>query len=344
MRVAVFGATGQVGSLMRKLLEERSFPVSSVRFFASSASAGTKIPFSGEEVVVEDAWEADFSGIDLALMSVGADAALKLAPRLVDAGAIVVDNSRAFRMEPDVPLVVAGVNDEDLSSLPRGIVANPNCTTMVAMPVVKPLHSRYSLREMWAASYQAASGAGREGLRELAEQASYFADKVGLLAFEGWRQDVPPARAFPSQVAFNVIPLAGSLTPGTGETSEEAKLREESRKILRHPGLRVWATCVRVGVPTGHSLALWLVFEQPADAGEVAGILAQSPGVELVDLPTPLRAAGRDEVLVGRVRVDPEDPKRVGLFVSGDNLRKGAALNAVQIAEALVARGLLRAA
>jgi len=338
MRVGVFGATGQVGAVMRSILAERSFPTDGVRFFASRRSAGRTLMWDGEdsEIVVEDATSADFAGIDIALFSCGAKASLELAPRVAAAGAIVIDNSSAWRMDPDVPLVVPEVNREALDSIPKGIVANPNCTTMVAMPVLKPLHERAGLRRVVVSTYQAVSGAGLAGTAELDEQVRKAADVAAALAHDGAAVELPAPVKFPAPIAFNVIPLAGRLLDdGTGETDEEQKWRNESRKILGLPNLLVSCTCVRVPVFTGHSLSLNLEFERPLAPEEALAILGRAPGVQLSDVPTPLGATGGDVSLVGRLRPDRTVAHGLSLFVVGDNLRKGAALNAVQIAEVL---------
>ena len=335
MRVGVFGATGQVGTVMRSILAERSFPADGVRFFASARSAGRTLEWDGD-VVVEDVVGADFTGIDIALFSCGAKASLELAPRVAAAGAIVIDNSSAWRMDPDVPLVVPEVNREALDSIPKGIVANPNCTTMVAMPVQKPLDTRAGLRRVVASTYQAVSGAGLAGTSELDEQVRKVADGAAALAHDGNAFEMPAPVKFAAPIAFNVIPLAGqSVDDGSGETNEEQKFRNESQKILGLPDLLVSCTCVRVPVFTGHSLALNLEFERPLSPEEALAALDGAPGVELCDIPTPLGATGRDASLVGRVRRDTTVPYGLSLFVVGDNLRKGAALNAVQIAEVL---------
>ena len=335
MKVAVFGATGQVGAVMRSILAERSFPADGVRFFASARSAGRTLEWDGD-VVVEDVVGADFTGIDIALFSCGAKASLELAPRVAAAGAIVIDNSSAWRMDPEVPLVVPEVNREALGSIPKGIVANPNCTTMVAMPVLKPLDVRAGLRRVVASTYQAVSGAGLAGTSELDEQVRKVADGAAALAHDGNAVELPAPVKFPAPIAFNVIPLAGqSVDDGSGETNEEQKFRNESQKILGLPDLLVSCTCVRVPVFTGHSLALNLEFERPISPEEALAALDGAPGVELCDIPTPLGATGRDLSLVGRLRRDATVPYGLSLFVVGDNLRKGAALNAVQIAEVL---------
>ncbi|MGO9148247.1 MAG: aspartate-semialdehyde dehydrogenase [Acidimicrobiales bacterium] len=336
MRVGVFGATGQVGAVMRSILAERRFPAESVRFFASARSAGRTLRWDGDDVVVEDVVGADFTGMDIALFSCGAKTSLDLAPRVAGAGAIVIDNSSAWRMDPEVPLVVPEVNREALDSIPKGIVANPNCTTMVAVPVLKPLDKLAGLRRIVASTYQAVSGAGLAGTSELDEQVRKVADGAAALAHDGNAVDLPAPVKFPAPIAFNVIPLAGqSVDDGSGETSEEQKFRDESRKILGLPGLLVSCTCVRVPVFTGHSLALNLEFERPLSPEEALAALGGAAGVELCDIPTPLGATGGDVSLVGRVRRDTTVPHGLSLFVVGDNLRKGAALNAVQIAEVL---------
>ena len=326
---------------MRSILEERSFPVDELRLFASARSAGRRLPFRGEQVVVEDAATADPSGIDVALFSSGATASRELAPKFVAAGAIVIDNSSAWRMDPDVPLVVPEVNAGALTSIGKGIVANPNCTTMVAMPVLKPLHDKSGLSGMVVSTYQAVSGAGLAGVAELAEQLDKSAGVAAGLTFDGSAIEFPPASKFPGTIAHNVLSIAGSpVNDGSGETNEEQKFRDESRKILDIPNLRVTCTCVRVPVFTGHSMAIVAEFARPLPPERATELLAAAPGVELSDMPTPLRAAGIDPSLVGRIRGTDEGPTTLALFLSGDNLRKGAALNAVQIAESLVSLGL----
>ena len=307
-----------------------------MRYFASARSAGRTLLWDGGEVVVEDVVGADFTGMDIALFSCGAATSLDLAPRVAAAGAIVIDNSSAWRMDPEVPLVVPEVNREALDSIPKGIVANPNCTTMVAMPVLKPLDERAGLRRVVASTYQAVSGAGLAGTSELDEQVRKVADGAAALAHDGKAVDLPAPVKFPAPIAFNVIPLAGHMVDdGSGETSEEQKFRDESRKILGLPDLLVSCTCVRVPVFTGHSLALNLEFERALSPEEALAALDGAAGVELCDIPTPLGATGGDVSLVGRVRQDATVPYGLSLFVVGDNLRKGAALNAVQIAEVL---------
>ncbi len=335
-RVGIFGATGQVGQVMRSILMEREFPVDEMRFFGSSRSAGTTLDWGGTAVVVEDAAEADLSGLDVALCSTGAAASRELAPRIAASGAIVIDNTSAWRMDPDVPLVVAEVNPGALSSIPKGVVANPNCTTMAAMPVLKPLHDAAGLRRLVVATYQAVSGAGRAGVSELAEQLAKTVDRAAELTFDGTAVDFPDPVKFAAPIAHDVVPLAGKLVDdGSLETDEEQKYRNESRKILGIPDLSVTCTCVRVPVFTGHSAAIVAELSREMAPEEAAGVLAHAPGVVLADLPTPLLAAGRDPSYVGRIR--RADGGGLALFVVADNLRKGAALNAVQIAELLVA-------
>ncbi|QIS01233.1 aspartate-semialdehyde dehydrogenase [Nocardia brasiliensis] len=339
IRVGVVGATGQVGAVMRKLLEERNFPADEVRFFASSRSAGKTLPWRGGEIVVEDTELADPTGLDIALFSAGATMSRVQAPRFAAAGVTVIDNSSAFRKDPDVPLVVSEVNPEQTRNLAKGIIANPNCTTMAAMPVLKPLHDIAGLRRLIVSSYQAVSGSGLAGVEELATQARAVIDGAEQLTHDGSALDFPAPNKYVAPIAFNVLPLAGSLVDdGSGETDEDQKLRNESRKILGLPDLLVSGTCVRVPVFTGHSLSVNAEFDQPLSVQQAKDILAKAPGVKLVDVPTPLQAAGADDSLVGRIRQDPgvPDGRGLALFISGDNLRKGAALNTIQIAEVLL--------
>jgi aspartate-semialdehyde dehydrogenase len=344
MRIGIFGATGQVGGVMRRVLEERSFPIDELRYFASARSAGRTLPgvagLTGD-VVVEDAETADYAGLDLALFSAGKTASLALAPRVAAAGATVIDNSSAWRMHPDVPLVVAGVNDHHLESIPKGIVANPNCTTMAFMPALKPLDREAGLRRIIVSTYQAVSGAGLAGAAELDEQVQKVGGRAAELTFDGSAVDFPEPVNFAAPIAFNVIPLAGSIQDdGSLETDEEQKLRNESRKILDLPELAVSGTCVRVPVFTGHSMTINAEFERAITPERAVEVLTGAPGVVLVPVPTPLMAAGADPCFVGRIRRDStvDGGRGLALFVSNDNLRKGAALNAVQIAEALLAR------
>jgi len=337
MNVGIVGATGLVGGIMRTLLAERDFPVSQLRLFASARSAGRTLPWAGGEVTVEDAATADFSGLDLALFAAGATLSRELAPRVAAAGVTVVDNSSGWRHDPDVPLVVAEVNPEALASIPKGIVANPNCTTMVAMPVLKPLHDEAGLRRIVVSTYQSVSGGGLRGVSELEKQVIDVAPRSAQLAFDGRAVPFPAPEVYAAPIAFNVIPLAGKLVDD--ETDEEHKFRHESRKILGIPTLAVSCTCVRVPVYTGHCVSLNVEFERPISPERATELLASAPGVQLADIPNPLAAAGTDPSHVGRIRRDDGAAYGLALFVSGDNLRKGAALNAVQVAEALVARG-----
>jgi aspartate-semialdehyde dehydrogenase len=322
---------------MRTVLSERRFPVSELRLFASARSAGRRLSWDGAEVEVEDASVADYDGLDVVLFSAGAVTSRALAPRVAAAGAVVIDNSSAWRTDPDVPLVVAEVNAADLDRIPKGIVANPNCTTMVAMPVLKPLADEAGLRRVVVSTYQSVSGAGLKGITELGEQVAKVADRSAELALDGDGVEFPTPTVFAAPIAFNVLPFAGSLVDD--ETDEEHKFRNESRKILGLPELAVSCTCVRVPVYTGHSLSLNVEFERSLAPERARELLAAAPGVQLTHVPTPLQAAGRDLSLVGRVRRDPGVASGLALFVCGDNLRKGAALNTVQIAETLVARG-----
>jgi aspartate-semialdehyde dehydrogenase len=338
MHIGVFGATGQVGNVMRTLLAEREFPVTSIRYFASARSAGKQLPWGEEQITVEDIATADFSGIDIALFSAGGPTSKEWAPKVAAAGAVVIDNSSAWRKDPEVPLVVSEVNPDDVVDLPKGIIANPNCTTMAAMPVLKPLHDKAGLVRMHVSSYQAVSGSGGVGLTELDEQirSGYAAGDPKDLALDGRAVTLAEPQVYAVNVGFNVVPIAGSLVDdGSGETDEEQKLRNESRKILHAPDLRVSGTCVRVPVFSGHSLAIHAEFADDISPEEALAILAEAPGVVVTDVPNPLAATGRDEVYVGRVRADQAAPDGKGLvlFVVGDNLRKGAALNAVQVAE-----------
>jgi aspartate-semialdehyde dehydrogenase len=326
---------------MRTLLAERAFPVDDIRFFASERSAGTRLPWGDGEVTVEDSSTADFSGIDIALFSNGGSTSKVLAPQVAAAGATVIDNSSAWRRDPEVPLVVAEVNPEDLRDAPKGIVANPNCTTMAAMPVLKPLHDRAGLARLTVASYQAVSGSGGKGLVELDSQlrAGYASGDPKDLALDGSAVTLPHPDVYAVPVGFNVVPLAGSVVDdGTLETDEEQKLRNESRKILHLPELRVAGTCVRVPVFTGHALSIHAEFDASVTPDEAVDVLKNAPGVVVTEVPNPLEAAGKDDVYVGRVRADQSAPegKGLALFVVGDNLRKGAALNAVQVAEELL--------
>jgi aspartate-semialdehyde dehydrogenase len=339
--IGVVGATGQVGQVMRSLLDERDFPAGTVRFFASARSRGRKLSFRGREIEVEDAETADPGGLDIALFSAGSAMSRVQAPRFAAAGVVVIDNSSAWRKDPDVPLVVSEVNfARDAGRRPKGIIANPNCTTMAAMPVLTVLHDEAQLLRLVVSSYQAVSGSGLAGVRELATQVRAVVGDAEQLVCDGSAAQFPPPKTYVAPIAFNVVPLAGSLVDdGSGETDEDQKLRFESRKILGIPDLLVSGTCVRVPVFTGHSLSINAEFARPLSPGRARELLDGAPGVKVVDVPTPLAAAGGDESLVGRIRQDPgvPDGRGLALFISGDNLRKGAALNTIQIAELLAA-------
>jgi aspartate-semialdehyde dehydrogenase len=340
--VAVVGATGQVGRVMRTLLEERNFPADKVRFFASARSAGKTLPFRGEEIVVEDTAatsDEDLKGIDIALFSAGGTMSKEQAPRFAAAGAVVVDNSSAWRKDPEVPLVVSEVNPDAAQNPPKGIIANPNCTTMAAMPVLKVLHDAAGLKRLVVSTYQAVSGSGLAGVDTLDKQVEANVGKGQELVHDGDAFVAGDNGPYVAPIAFNVLPMAGSIVDdGSEETDEEQKLRNESRKILDIPELRVAGTCVRVPVFTGHTLAINAEFERDITPEQAREILASAPGVKVVDVPTPLEAAGIDESLVGRIRQDQsvDGNRGLNLMVSGDNLRKGAALNTIQIAELLV--------
>lgn len=340
LNVAVVGATGQVGGVMLELLAERNFPIKTLRLFSSARSAGQEIEFGGSSYIVEDVATADYQGIDIALFSAGGKASREFAPKFAEAGAIVVDNSSAWRLDADVPLVVSEVNPHEVKNPKKGIIANPNCTTMAAMPVLKALDSVASLKKLNVTTFQAVSGSGLSGVEELAAQIKSGAqnDSLTKLATDGAAITLPEPQTYVKPIAFNVVALAGSLVDdGTGETDEEQKLRNESRKILGIPELLVAGTCVRVPVFTGHSLSIHAEFEEPLTAAEAKKVLANAPGVELSDVPTPLEATGRDKSYVGRIRNDQSvaDNKGLVFFVSNDNLRKGAALNTIQIAEVI---------
>ncbi len=342
LSVAVVGATGQVGTVMREILAERAFPVRELRLFATARSAGTTRDFAGRQIEIEDVALADPAGIDIALFSAGATGSRAHAPRFAAAGAIVIDNSSAWRMDPDVPLVVSEVNPHAIAAARKGIIANPNCTTMAAMPVLKALDAVAGLRRLIISTYQAVSGSGVAGAQELLTQvqAALAGDVLGLVR-DGSAVTFPPPQKYVAPIAFDVIPFAGNLVDdGDGETDEEKKLRNESRKILELPDLPVAGTCVRVPVFTGHSLSIHAEFAQPITPDRARDVLSAAPGVQLADVPTPLAAAGADPSLVGRIRRDQSVPDGRGLvlFVSNDNLRKGAALNAVQIAEIVAAQ------
>ncbi|MEU2307204.1 aspartate-semialdehyde dehydrogenase [Streptomyces misionensis] len=334
MRVGIVGATGQVGTVMRRILVERNFPVTQLRLFASARSAGTVL----DGVTVEDASAADYSGLDIVLFSAGGATSKALAEKVASQGAVVIDNSSAWRRDAEVPLVVAEVNPHAIADRPKGIIANPNCTTMAAMPVLKPLHEEAGLQALVVATYQAVSGSGLAGVAELHGQVQKVAAEADKLTHDGQAVDFPEPNVYRRTIAFNVLPLAGSIVDdGLNETDEEQKLRNESRKILEIPGLKVSGTCVRVPVFTGHSLQINARFARPLSPERATELLAKAPGVALSDIPTPLQAAGQDPSYVGRIRADETVDNGLALFVSNDNLRKGAALNAVQLAELVAA-------
>ncbi|MFK0151785.1 aspartate-semialdehyde dehydrogenase [Streptomyces sp. NPDC090493] len=336
MRVGIVGATGQVGTVMRRILVERNFPVTQLRLFASARSAGSVL----DGVTVEDAATADYSGLDIVLFSAGGATSKALAEKVAAQGAVVIDNSSAWRKDPEVPLVVSEVNPHAIADRPKGIIANPNCTTMAAMPVLKVLDAEAGLEALVATTYQAVSGSGLAGVAELHGQVQKVAADAEKLTHDGTAVDFPEPQVYKRPIAFNVLPFAGNLVDdGLNETDEEQKLRNESRKILELPELKVSGTCVRVPVFSGHSLQLNARFARPISPERATELLADAPGVELSDIPTPLQAAGRDPSYVGRIRRDETVENGLALFVSNDNLRKGAALNAVQIAE-LVAEEL----
>jgi len=337
--VGIVGATGLVGGLMIASLLERKFPVRALRLFASQRSAGKRLPWNDMHILVEDAATADYSGLEIVFFSAGGETSLSLAPRVAASGAIVIDNSSAWRMDPDVPLVVAEVNPSDLERIPKGIVANPNCTTMAAMPALKPLHDAAGLRRLVVSTYQAVSGGGVAGVEELLGQVTKVAAQAEKLVLNGTAVEFPAPKKWQVPIAFNVIPYNYRIVED-GYTEEEIKLRDESRKILAIPALPVSCTCVRVPVFTGHSLSINAEFERDLSPETATALLKVAPGVVLTEIPNPLMATGRDPVFVGRIRRDPTVAHGLAMFVSGDNLRKGAALNAVQIAEVLLARGL----
>ena len=336
MKVGILGATGQVGGVMRRLLVERDFPVAEMRYFASSRSAGSTLPWGDTDITVENSGEADYSDLDVVLASAGATASRALAEKIAASGPIVIDNSSAFRMDDRVPLVVPEANADALDDIPIGIVANPNCTTMVAIPVLAPLHAEAGLESLVISTYQAVSGAGLSGVDELDSQIRKVGDKAPGLTHDGRAAEFGEPDNFVKPIAYNVVALAGDLVDdGSEETNEDQKLRNESRKILGLPDLPVSGTCVRVPVFTGHSLSINARFSKDISPARAREILASAPGVRLSDVPTPLDAAGIDDTLVGRIRVDETVEHGLALFLAGDNLRKGAALNTIQIAEEL---------
>ncbi len=336
VNIGVVGATGAVGRTILSILAEREFPVKEIRLFASSRSAGSTLDTPWGAVTIEDLATADPSGIDVALFSAGGDRSREFAPKFAAAGAVVIDNSSAFRMEPDVPLVVADVNNDAIADRPRGIVANPNCTTMDLMMAAGPLHRAAGLRSMVATSYQSVSGSGMAGIDELMRQTDSLRADPDALREGGFEE--PESKVYVAPIGFNVIPFAGSAKE-QGYTDEEWKLVNETRKILSAPGIEVEPTCVRVPVVTGHGIAATMWFERDMDVAEAKQLLDEAPGVQVWtdDVPTPLDSAGIDDVLVGRLRDTVGARGGINLWVVGDNLRKGAALNAVQLAELVAA-------
>ncbi|WP_411125856.1 aspartate-semialdehyde dehydrogenase [Streptomyces sp. x-19] len=339
MRIGIVGATGQVGGVMRRILAERNFPVEQLRLFASARSAGRTLPWQDTEITVEDAATADYSGLDIVLFSAGGTTSKALAEKVAAAGPVVIDNSSAWRRDPQVPLVVSEVNPQAITDRPKGIIANPNCTTMAAMPVLRPLHEEAQLVSLVVATYQAVSGSGLAGVAELDGQTRKVVEQDATkLTHDGAAVEFPNPETYVRPIAFNVLPMAGSIVDdGLNETDEEQKLRNESRKILDIPELKVSGTCVRVPVFSGHSLQVNARFARPISPERAQELLAGAPGVALSDVPTPLQAAGQDASFVGRIRRDETVDNGLALFVTNDNLRKGAALNAVQIAELVAA-------
>jgi aspartate-semialdehyde dehydrogenase len=340
-RVAVVGATGAVGQIMLKTLERRGFEASAIAPFASERSAGRELPGYG---TIQPLSDDTVTGYDLALFSAGGSTSKAWAEKFVAGGAVVVDNSSAFRMDPDVPLVVSEVNPEAMDEARKGIVANPNCTTMIVMLPAKALHDAFGMTAMVAASYQAAGGAGQKGIDELAAQVPVLHEQVELLVTDGEQaRALVVSEIHADTLAYNVVPMLGTLGEN-GYTDEEMKLRNESRKILGMPELAVSPTCVRVPVMVGHAIQVRATYEHDVDLAQAKAALAAFPNLVVEEAPTPLAAAGRDETFVGRVRADLSDPKSLNFFVVGDNLLKGAALNTVQLAELAVERGLVGAA
>ncbi|MBW4488166.1 MAG: aspartate-semialdehyde dehydrogenase [Trichocoleus desertorum ATA4-8-CV12] len=336
-RVAILGATGAVGTELIELLQSRQFPVSELKLLASPRSAGRTLTFQGEELPIEAVGEDSFANVDLVLASAGGSISKAWAPKAVAAGAVVIDNSSAFRMDPQVPLVVPEVNP-DAAAKHQGIIANPNCTTILMSVAVWPLHQIQPIKRIVAATYQSASGAGARAMEEVKAQAQAILNG-----------ETPTTKVFPYPLAFNLFPHNSKLTE-QGYCEEELKMVNETRKIFGAPDLRITATCIRVPVLRAHSEAINLEFDAPFDVAQARELLSQAPGVKLVEdwqanyFPMPTEASGRDEVLVGRIRQDLSHPCGLELWLSGDQIRKGAALNAVQIAELLVAKNLLQSA
>jgi aspartate-semialdehyde dehydrogenase len=341
--MGLIGATGLVGTEMLRVLAEREFPLAELRPFASARSVGRALPFAGGEVVCQELGDGCFDGLDMVIVDVDEPISEEWSPRAAAAGAVVIDKSSAFRMEPDVPLVISEVNPDDMRDLPRNIASCPNCTTMVLLVAIAPLHRVAPIRRMVVSTYQATSGGGQAGIDELDGQWTKFSGRAQELRRAGTHPDLlEPGAVWPRPIAGNVIPLAGSMREA-GYTSEEWKLVRETHKILHDDSIRISVTCVRVPVYVGHSMSVNLEFERPMSKGEAVELLRAAPGLTLVDngdgAPTALEGAGIDPVLVGRVRDDISTPGAIDLWVTGDNLRKGAALNGVQMAELLLAPG-----
>jgi len=335
--VAVVGATGAVGEVMLSVLQERKFPIKQLILLASERSAGKKLDFGNHKITVQDLATFDPAGVDIALFSAGGSTSKEYAPKFAAAGAIVIDNSSAFRNDDDVPLVVSEVNPDALNSIPRGIIANPNCSTMQLMVALAPIHRAYGITRINIATYQSVSGTGQKAMEELGKQTA------AILSFQD-----PDPKVYPVQIAFNVIPHGGDFLEN-GYTSEEMKLVWETRKILSAPEIQVNATVVRVPVFYGHSEAVHIETRDKVTAAQARALLEKAPGIELVDerkaggYPTPVtHASGNDAVYVGRIREDISHPRGLSLWVVSDNIRKGAALNAVQLAELLIDRKLLK--
>jgi aspartate-semialdehyde dehydrogenase len=335
MRVAVVGATGAVGSTILGIMRERSFPADEVVPFATARSAGRKIDFGSDELVVRELTPESIQGFDIALFSAGGSTSGEWAPRFVEAGAVVVDNSSRWRMSDDVPLVVSEVNPDALEGH-RGLIANPNCSTMQMVVALKPIQDAVGIERLVITTMQSVSGTGQRAVEELHDQTEAVLDA----------RELPAPAMYPHQIAFNVLPVAGSFPEGSDYTDEELKLVNETRKILSDPGIAVSATCTRVPVYTGHSESVNVQTRDPLTPDECRAVLGSAPGLLVVDdpaagvYPLAIDAAGRDEVLVGRIRRDPSHDRCLNMFIVGDNLRKGAATNAVQLAELLVERGL----
>ena len=337
-RVAIAGATGAVGVEFLRCLADRGFPISSLRLLASARSRGKKMPYAGRAIEVEELAENSFTDIDIAFFSAGGSISRKFAPAAVRAGAVVVDNSSAFRMDPEVPLVIPEINPEAIATH-QGIIANPNCSTIIGIVPLWPIHSRNRIRRVIAATYQAASGAGAAAMQELADSTRAY--------LEGRPYE---HTVLPHPYAFNLFCHNTRIDPATGYNEEETKMTRETQKVFGDPAIRVSATCVRVPVLRAHSEALTIECERPITPAEVRRILCEAPGVKIVDdpeknyFPMPKDATGQGEVLVGRIRQDFSDPsgKSISLFVAGDQLLKGAALNAVQIAEVMIERGWVK--